>query len=94
MEYLPIVVEGIEHKIKKIIFSNHQLTENNQHLKQQNENLENKVRQLEKKISEQEDTIVKQRIAQAMVSRDKSQAKHQINEMLREIDKCYALLNR
>jgi len=94
MEFIPLVLEGIENKIKKLGYNNRQLFEENKRLSELNENLQNQVSGLEDKISELEDIINKQKITRVLSGADKMQARHQINELLREIDKCYSLLNR
>ena len=94
MEILPLVVEGIENKIKKLIFRNQQLSEENQDLKNERSLLEDKNRQLTAKILQLEDQINKFKVSRVLTGKDNLQARHQINELLREVEKCYALLNR
>jgi hypothetical protein len=94
MEMLPLVVEGIENKIKKLIFRNQQLSKENQDLKNEHSLQDEKIRQLTAKILELEDQINKLKVSKVLTGRDNLQARHQINELLREIEKCYTLLNR
>jgi len=94
MEMLPLVVEGIENKIKKLIFRNQQLSKENQDLKNERSLQDEKIRQLTAKILELEDQINKLKVSKVLTGRDNLQARHQINELLREIEKCYTLLNR
>jgi len=91
---LPLVVEGIENKIKKLIFRNQQLHKENQDLKNERSLQEEKIRQLTAKTLELEDQINKLKVSKVLTGKDNLQARHQINELLREIEKCYALLNR
>ncbi len=91
---LPLVVEGIENKIKKLIFRNQQLHNENQDLKNERSLQEEKIRQLTAKTLELEDQINKLKVSKVLTGKDNLQARHQINELLREIEKCYALLNR
>lgn len=91
---LPLVVEGIENKIKKLIFLNQQLRKENQDLKNERSLQEEKIRQLTAKTLELEDQINKLKVSKVLTGKDNLQARHQINELLREIEKCYALLNR
>jgi predicted nuclease with TOPRIM domain len=94
MEYLPLILEGIEFKIKKLIFRNQQLSEEKLKLNQIIQNLENQVADLKEKISGLEDEVIKLKITKVLSGEDTLQARHQINELLREIEKCYSLLNR
>lgn len=91
---LPLVVEGIENKIKKLIFRNQQLSKENQDLKNERSLKEEKIRQLTAKTLELEDQINKLKVSKVLTGKDNMQARHQINELLREIEKCYTLLNR
>jgi chromosome segregation ATPase len=94
MEYLPLVLEGIEHKIKKLIFKNQKLQEEKKKLSQSIENLEERITTMKLRISELEDEVVKLKITKVLSGEDTLKARHQINELLREIEKCYSLLNR
>jgi archaellum component FlaC len=94
MEMLPLIVEGIENKIKKLIFRNQQLSKENQDLKSERSLQEEKIRQLTAKTHELEDQINKLKVSKVLTGKDNLQARHQINELLREIEKCYVLLNR
>lgn len=94
MEYLPLVFEAIELKIKKLIYSHRQLKQENNTLQQQKANLENQVGQLQEKVSELEDKINKLKVTKVLAGEDTMKARHQINELLRDIDRCYSLLNR
>jgi len=94
MEMLPLVVEGIENKIKKLIFLNQQLHKESQDLKNERSLQEEKIRQLTAKTLVLEDQINKLKVSKVLTGKDNLQARHQINELLREIEKCYALLNR
>ncbi len=94
MEDLPLILEGINNKIKKLILNNRKLKEENQKIIDQKQNLENKVEQLTNKITELEDSMNKLKIARVISGEDTFRARQQINELLREIDKCYSLLNR
>ncbi len=94
MEMLPLIVEGIENKIKKLIFRNQQLQNENRDLKNERSLQEEKIRQLTAKTLELEDQINKLKVSKVLTGKDNLQARHQINELLREIEKCYVLLNR
>jgi chromosome segregation ATPase len=94
MEYLPLVLDGIENKVKKLVFSNQQLKEENRKISELRDDLQSQVSQLKEKIAELEDRINKLKVTKVLTGEDTLQARLQINELLREIDKCYSLLNR
>lgn len=94
MEYIPLVLEGLEHKVKKVIFKNQQLENLNTKIAEKNKNLESEILAQQAKISELEETIIKLKVSKVLTGQDTMQARQQINELLREIDKCYSLLNR
>ena len=94
MEYIPLVLEGIEHKIKKVVFKNQELEILNKKITQRNKNLESEILAQQAKISELEETIIKLKVSKVLTGQDTMQARQQVNELLREIDKCYSLLNR
>ncbi len=94
MEYLPLVLDGIENKVKKLVFNNQQLKEENTKISEQKSELEHQVGSLKSKIVELEDNINILKITKVLSGEDTLQARLQINELLRELDKCYSLLNR
>jgi chromosome segregation ATPase len=94
MEYLPLVLDGIENKVKKLVYSNQQLKEENKKITELRDDLQLQVSQLKEKIAELEDRINKLKVTKVLSGEDTLQARLQINELLREIDKCYSLLNR
>lgn len=94
MEILPLVVEGIENKIKKLAFNNQQLKKENLDLQDEKQVLEERNQDLAARIQQQEEVINKLKVAKVLSGKDNLQARQKINELLREIEKCYALLNR
>lgn len=94
MGLLPLIVEGIENKIKKLVYQNEQLHQQNAELKRQLEDLKSEKETLTAHSRNLEDQISKLKVAKSLTGRDHFQARQQINEMLREIERCYALLNR
>ncbi len=94
MEYLPLVLDGIENKVKKLVFNNQHLKEENKKISEQKSELEHQMSALKVKIVELEDNINTLKITKVLSGEDTLQARLQINELLREIDKCYSLLNR
>lgn len=94
MKILPLVVEGIENKIKKVLYRNQELSNENELLKKQIAELQSEIDTLEEDKSQIREELKKIKIAKTLSGYDTSHARHRINEMLREIQKCYSLLNR
>jgi septation ring formation regulator EzrA len=94
MEILPLVVEGIENKIKKLFLINQHLQNENQQLKKEKSELTDMLEQSGEKARQLEEQINRLKVAKILSGKDHLQARQQINELLREIEKCYALLNR
>ena len=94
MDVLPLVVEGIENKIKRLFVINQQLINENQQLKKGKAELIKELNQSGEKIKQLEDKWNTLNITKVLSSKDKLHARQQLNELLREIEKCYALLNR
>ena len=89
-----MVVEGIENKVKKLIYLNQQLSQENLELKEARAEMNEQIKELQAQSLELQDQINKLKVAKVLTGRDNFQARHQINELLREIEKCYTLLNR
>ena len=68
----------------------------NEQLIKQNKELEEKIQLGQEKIKEIEDKYNKLKISKALIasSNDVHDAKLKVNRLVREIDKCIALLNR
>lgn len=94
MEDFSGLMSGIE-------FKTHQLIKQIKEIRHENAEMKKKIEQLNKK--EQENlTKIKYleeknkilRIAKSIEGEDKTKAKLRINELLREVDRCIALLNK
>ncbi len=94
MEELSLTIQGIKIKVQKLALSNLRLQERIEKLEDQNRMLEAAiVRERENKVLVEQE-LVNNVFSQTFDKVHSKQAKQKINEMLREIDKCYALLNR
>ena len=87
---------GIREKIHTVKLRLQEQEEKNRDLEKMNEELQQKVQQKQSQISELEEknqqlALVKSIMADSEDARD---AKVRINRIVREIDKCIALLNR
>jgi outer membrane murein-binding lipoprotein Lpp len=68
--------------------------EENKRLSQVTDYLEKEVVHLKSRIAELEDDLNRLKVAKLISGEDTFRARQQVNELLREIDKCYSLLNR
>jgi predicted nuclease with TOPRIM domain len=90
------IFEGIRQKIQSVKTRLIEQQDENRRLKQQNEDLQKSVQQKQLVIEELEQENRKLSLVKVMMADgdDSQDAKVQINRIVREIDKCIALLNR
>ena len=95
MDKVSIIVSGLEYKIKKIVDLQYETFTQNQKLKQDIHEINNIVENQKVIINNLEEKIKVLRISKTLDGREDSyQTKLKINELVREIDKCIALLNK
>lgn len=90
------IVSGLRNKIKSIISLYEEQKEKNSELTARTKELTDKVNYLENKIQDTETKFNNLKLAKVIASSDESthDAKIKVNRIVREIDKCIALLNR
>lgn len=94
MDKVSLIVSGLEYKIKKIVDLQSQTLIENNNLKKEIKNFKNIVENQKVIISGIEEKNKVQKIARILESGKDNKAKLRINELVREIDKCIALLNK
>ncbi|HPI31462.1 MAG TPA: hypothetical protein PLS26_13155 [Bacteroidales bacterium] len=94
MEDFSALVSGIEFKTHQLIKRLKELTYENVELKKQIAVLTRQEEENKEKIKYLEDKNKILRIAKTIEGDDKTKAKLRINELLREVDRCIALLNK
>lgn len=89
-------VEIISGKLTKLKKEMDQLKKDNQSLKLRTNHLEDRLGEELQKYKNLEEEYKRIKLAKTLVSTggDKAEMKYRVNEMVREIDKCIALLNR
>jgi hypothetical protein len=95
MDDLSVVLHGIEYKTHQLIKKLEQLTNENIKIKENLTQLEKKEQDnhINIKYLEEKNNIIK--IANSIEgTENKTKAKLKINELLREVDRCLALLNK
>lgn len=90
------ILNGIREKMQSVKLQINRQHEDNEQLKKRNEDLNNKIQQKEVLIKELEQQNKKLKLAKSFLaeSEDVHDAKIKINRLVREIDKCIALLNK
>ena len=90
------ILEGIKEKIQSVKDRMQQQLDENDRLKQQNEDLQQVVQQKQSLIDELEQKNQQLSLVKSIMadSEDAHDARIRINRIVREIDKCIALLNR
>lgn len=94
MDELGLAVESIFVKTKKLVFLNKQMQEKISNLEQDLQVRSKRIAQQAQYIAELEDRIVSMQIASGLGKEDSEPARQKVSEMLREIEKCFVLLNR
>jgi uncharacterized coiled-coil DUF342 family protein len=86
----------LNRKLDELLDSFNHLREENRDLKARNESLKNKVQEREQEMKELEKNYDRIKLTGAILGDGENavEAKRRINELMREIDKCIALLDR
>ncbi|MEE4175882.1 MAG: hypothetical protein V2I46_00085 [Bacteroides sp.] len=94
MDELGLTVEGIINKTQKLILRNKQLKEKIIRLETDQQGFKDKLNEQSARIRELEERLSNNQISSALGKEDSNHARQKVNDLLREIEKCYALLNR
>jgi len=88
--------EQLQEKIQKLIRMYEEERTANEQLSRERSDLKEQVKMEKERLKEIEEKYNKLKISKAMIasSEDVHDAKLKVNRMVREIDKCIALLNR
>ena len=94
MDKFLIIVSGLEYKIKKVVDLQNKISNENIKLKQELHEIKNIIENQKVIITNLEEKVKVLKVARGLeAGNDNNQAKLKINELVREIDKCIALLN-
>ena len=91
------IVVNIERKVNKIISLYHSLKKEKEEILEENTNLKSEIMNKEKNIKSLEEKIKLLRITRSVGAHDlekNKESRQKINEYVREIDRCIALLNK
>lgn len=94
MSDLSILISGIEYKVRKLTSLLERCEAESKKLLKENSGLLEKVEMQKKQIQQLEEKAVRIQMIQALTSKsDVVSVKQKINELVREVDRCIALLN-
>ena len=94
MKDLSLLARGVKQKVEKLIEKQSELKQENGNLSEQIEKIEKELVEKSQQISDLEDKVKMLKIAGSVDSESTKEVKLKINEMVREIDKCIAQINR
>jgi uncharacterized protein YjcR len=94
MKDISILVSGVKKKAEKLVEKQTLLTENNNKLSDEIEKIKRELTEKNQQVSELNDKVKLLKIAGSVGEESTKEVKLKINEMVREIDKCIAQINR
>ncbi|MBG0782771.1 MAG: hypothetical protein H0S84_10920 [Bacteroidales bacterium] len=90
-----VLISGIEHKVLQLIARNNQLSKKVKDLTDENEALKSELAELQQSHSQLTDHLNKKIIVNALEGeKELEEGRKLIQELMREIDHCVALLNK
>jgi predicted RNase H-like nuclease (RuvC/YqgF family) len=90
-----VLISGIEHKVQQLIARNNQLNKKVKDLTDENEALKSELAELQQSYSQLTDQLNKKIIVNALEGeKELEEGRKLIQELMREIDHCVALLNK
>ncbi len=93
MDELLLVLDGIQNKVKRLILSNKGLQEKIQGLEFEKQQLIEEMAACKQQMEHMEKHIAELQVTKVLEGSDNMQAKQKVKEFLREIEKCYELIN-
>lgn len=94
MDEFSVIVEGIGNKIKRLIIRNKQLKDKLLQADEEKMVLHEKISKQAEHIRQLENDLSELHVSKVLKTANPLHARQKLNELLREIEKCQALLNR
>jgi hypothetical protein len=90
------IINSLEEKMKKLITLHGSLRSENQHFSSENNDLRDIIKLKDNELKDLQGRYEQLKLAKLLVtgSEDVHEAKLKVNKIVREIDKCIALLNK
>lgn len=90
-----MAVKDLKHKVEELVDMHRHALDENSALKSQNAELRNRINEQEKEIERLTESYKVMKLSEGVRSKgDTRETNLKINELVREIDKCIAQLNR
>ncbi len=93
MDELTLMLEGIQHKVKRLMVVNKELREKINSLEHERNAFLEQIESHKQNNEQLKEDALHLHAAKSLGGKDSSMAKQKVNELLREIDKCYELIN-
>ncbi len=93
MDELLLMLDGIQNKVKRLRLSNKGMKENIHDLEFEKQQLMDEVSSQKQQMKDMEKHIAELQATKVLEGSDNMQAKQKVKELLREIEKCYELIN-
>ncbi|MDY0343657.1 MAG: hypothetical protein RBR28_08795 [Lentimicrobium sp.] len=94
MKNAETLITGIAYKVRKLIEINERLTFENQQLREEIKSIKSKVNLFDNNINTLQNQITTLKLAKSLNKEEsRTNVKLRINELVREIDHCIAILN-
>jgi len=94
MKDISILVSGVKKKAEKLIDKHTTLVKENEKISNELEKIKEELTEKNQQVSELNDKVKLLKIAGSVEGESTKEVKLKINEMVREIDKCIAQINR
>lgn len=93
---MKVIIDRLQNKVERLVAKHQSLKELNQQLEKQLKQLGKQLKQQQESVQELEDKnkILKLSASLHGEEQDTKATRNKINELVREIDKCIALLNK
>ena len=90
------IINSLEEKVKKLVTLHKSLKSENQHFSSENNDLRDIIKLKDNELKDLQGRYEQLKLAKLLVtgSEDVHEAKLKVNKIVREIDKCIALLNK
>jgi predicted nuclease with TOPRIM domain len=95
MSDIEVAVSGIEYKVRKLAGLLQRSEAENRQLMKELADLQSALQEQRQQVRQLEEKVTKLHMAKALVTKQEvAGVKQKINQMVREIDRCLALLNK
>ncbi len=93
MDELLLMLDGIQNKVKRLRLSNKGMQDRIHVLELEKQRLTDEIASHKQQMKHLEKTISELQATKVLQGTDNMQAKQKVQELLREIEKCYELIN-